>query len=104
MVIINQLLQKMLLNCIQFAVLISQQSHIHIGADIQASILEQNTGVVCGRQLEVSDSVQEETSQVQAPCWNLSSSRQTAAPSPVSPKFALFYPTFSFLLTPKLSF
>jgi len=39
-VIINQLLQKMLLNCIQFAVLISQQSHIHIGADIQASLLE----------------------------------------------------------------
>jgi len=86
----------------------SQQSHIHIGADIQAALLEGplSTRVVYGHQLEASDSVQEETSQVQAPSWNLSSSRRTAAPSPVchtqicivlSHLFLSFNPTTSFL-------
>jgi hypothetical protein len=96
----------MLLNCIQFAVLISQQSHIHIGADIQAALLE-------GPQ----------NSSLWAPCWRcpiacrrrlvrfkhpagtyLPADRLLPPPLSVSPTFALFYPIFSFLLTPKTIF
>lgn len=66
-----------------------QSRQSHIGTDIQASLLEgqgpQYTRVDCGHQLVVTNSGQEETNQVKAPCWKnkLSPSRQTAAPSPV---------------------
>jgi len=65
----------------------SQQSHIHIGTDIQSfGVIRTNyQSSLWTHQLVATDSVQEETRQVQAPCWKkkLSPSRRTAAPSPV---------------------